>query len=501
MRQSLVLTDLLLFVAMFCAPVWATNPETDQRLNLELTTTAAVSNGDYLPFYMTNNNNGLLSPDGNQGFLRGNSKYTLKCDDYHIEAGLDLIVYASTKHNYYRHVLQLQQLYAKAAWKKYAITIGQKSKTNDRLVESTLSSGNMVLSGNARPAIGIKGGTDDFVKMRIMDDKVEGYFEGFYGRLTDGQYNRIIHTQYEKNYGNDVNQDIRHHHLIQDAWIHYASIFLRSSSEYPFGVTIGAEHAAMYGGKVDYTSQKAFKNSILATLGAKGDGKNGLLAQFNHLIAFDGKVKYNHRYWSIATYRQIYADDLGNSTFRCGFDGLMGIDLILKRNRIFRHLVAEYIQTTKQGGVVYANDVYWYDGKKTLHPTAGNSSYYHDEWYGGWAHQGLALGNPLLTSPIYNKDYYGDFAMNMIKALHIGVEGTIIEDLSYKLQFYHSKTWGTPFYPLTESKHNSSGYFGIQYEWGYWKIAANTSFDHGTIMGNQWGYGLSVVRQFELFNW
>ncbi len=505
MNKALVKALLLVAMALPTLPLLGGDGETDQRFSIDLTMAGAGSNGKFLPIHLSNYEYGVLGPEGDQFYLRPMVNYRLDRHNFQLEAVADMVAYASTETSYYNRYIVFQQLYARTSWKKYFISIGRQQH-KQRLVTHYLSSGNMVLSSNARQPVGIRGGMKDFVRMRVLDEKVEVLLEGFMGRLTDGRYKQNRYDLYEDTYGPlGANDPRRHgdvpHHLIQNTWMHYAAFMLRSQSDLPFYAVLGIEHAAMYGGKVDGTNQNTASGHFLTALGGKGKGKHGLNVQNNHLIAFDGKMKYKRKRWSTSVYRQIYADDLDGNAFRCGLDGLTGIELRFHRKPFFKLLVFEYLQSTRQGGVVYANDSYWYDNHKHIYTSAGNSNFYNDEWYGAWAHRGMAIGNPLLASPAYNPDGYNGFSKNIVRAFNFGMTGRFIEDFSYRLRYTFVKTWGTPYQPLMQREFSNSANLDLQYDWGQWQFIARVAYDHGQIFGNQWGYAFSVTHKGEIFNW
>lgn len=510
--NALVRISLILALFLSSMPLLGGDGDTSQRMSIDITMAGSGTNGDYQPIFLTSGQYGLLGPQGDQFYLRPKVNYRLDRHNFHLEAVADLVFYASTENPYYKSNFNPQQLYARAYWKKYYVMAGRQER-KQRLVTRFQSSGNMVLSANARPAVGIGGGTSDFIRMRVLDEKVEVLADAFMGQLTDKRYNNATYRLYEQTYGTQgINDPRRHanavsHHLIENAWMHYATFMLRSQSDLPFYAVVGIEHGAMYGGRVDHINQNSAGSHFLAALGGKGKGKNGLNAQWNQLIAFDGKVKYKRKRWSTSVYRQIYADDMDGNAFRCGMDGLTGIELRFHRKPFFKLMVFEYLQTTHQGGVVYANDVYWYDKVKNpnknqhLYATAGNSSFYHDEWYGAWAHRGIGLGNTLLASPAYNKDGYNDFTMSMVRAFHFGMTGRFIQDLSYRARYCFQKTWGTPYQPIAQHAYNNSANFDLQYDWGPWQFVARVAYDHGTIYGNQWGYAFSITHSGDAIHW
>jgi len=54
--------------------------------------------------------------------------------------------------------------------------------------------------------------------------------------------------------------------------------------------------------------------------------------------------------------------------------------------------------------------------------TGGADDYYNNDWYPGWVHWGMTMANPLIASPIYNKDGDMSFKYNRIRAFAFRLE-------------------------------------------------------------------------------
>jgi hypothetical protein len=96
----------------------------------------------------------------------------------------------------------------------------------------------------------------------------------------------------------------------------------------------------------------------------------------------------------------------------------------------------------------------------------------------------MALGNALLTSPIYNKMGYNDFPDTRIKAWHMGVSGEICDYVSYLVKGSYSEGWGTYWNPLPSKHHSIDAMFQGIYIQGPWKISAAYAFDAGNVYGD-----------------
>lgn len=458
----------------------------------------AIKAGNRLPFYLTTNNHGLYSPEHSQAYIRAKSQFSVSKGKWSAEAGFDAIAYASGKSEYYGHNARIQQLYAQAKYGIYKIMIGCKEEDGE-FVDPRLSSGNMVWSGNARPAPGIHFGMDDFAHMVIIDNIFESKVDASWYHLTDGDCNKTNYMAYRQNYllpegqlsafYDDIS-DPRQHSLVQNAWIHHASAFLRTRSSWPFFLTVGGEHACMFGGRVRGQKNSQDYQWLMSAVGSKGKTEIG----YNHLMSFNFRGDLNLKKIKLGIYKQHYTDDMEGGLFDSGLDGLWGLELKLPQFSWLSHLVVEMLYTTNQNGVVYANDIYQYD--LTFYPQAGNSNFYHDEAYGAWTHYGLGLGNPLLASPIYNDDMYPDYQSNMIRAFHIGASGRIADIFDYILRIHHQESWGTPFAPFVRTRKNTSVELEADYTYGHWQFIPAVAFDHGDLFGNN--FGLSLKARYKL---
>ncbi len=442
----------------------------------------AFRSGDRIPFYMSANEHGVLSPEHNQGYARVKGAFRTLYKSWSAEVGADVLGYVSNESDYYGYRAYVQQLYAKFSYNKYRLVLGAKEEPGE-FVDPKLSSGNMVLSGNARPGVGVDLGMDDFSQMVIVDNYLEGKFNVRWYRLTDGRFSRRRYREYE---ATTLLTDGRQHSYVGNAWLHHKSVFVRTKSSWPFFLTAGIEHACMYAGTVNGEDNSQSHGWFMAMFGSKGKKPAG----YNHVLSYDFRGDLNFETWDLGFYKQHYSDDMEGGLFESGKDGLWGMELKLARFPWLEHLVVEMLFTTNQNGVVYANDVYRYTGEFV--PEAGNSNFYHDEDYGAWANYYMGLGNPLLMSPIYNEDHYPDYASNMIEALHIGMQGKLGKRVDYLLKFHHQESWGSPFAPYVKTKKNTSLYMAFDVWYKNFQFVPSVSIDQGDLLGNNIGFRLKV---------
>lgn len=457
---------------------------------------ASTLSGNYLPTGLYTNLQGILAPTGkNQTYNRGYYNFTQTNEMWKLEAGADLYLYYNTSEDYYKF-LHLQQLYVKGNWGKYTIQLGSKEEKGEFVPE--LSSGNMLWSGNTRPAPTLRIGTDDFVSTFFTNHLFQLKANIWWSKHTDGALSRANYERYEAIYAKEGHvshyydniTDNRQHAKVESPWFHRKSIFIRTTNEKPLFVTFGIEHAVMYGGTVNGQDCSGSANWLRALMGGSGKKQGN---EFNHALTQDYRLDYRHDKIHIGLYKQHYADDMKGGLFSNGADGLWGAQITLPKSRWFRNIVVEYLHTTNQGGTVYANDVYNKLGESKVHRTAGNSNFYHDQHMGAWTHYGMILGNPLLASPLYNSDYYPDMASNMLRAYHLAFSGQLMYCLDYKVRVQHTDSWGTPFAPFGEIRSCTSLLVDVAYPINeQWRVRGGVSIDNGTLYGNNSGIHLNI---------
>ena len=128
-----------------------------------------------------------------------------------------------------------------------------------------------------------------------------------------------------------------------------------------------------------------------------------------------------------------------------------------------------------------------------------DNDYYNNDWYPGWVHWGMGMGNPLVASPIYNNNGNLAFQYNRIKAIHLGWSGDISNEWTYRAKLSFNRTWGTPFKPIPEILENFSTFAEFKYipnKWKGWSFTASAAFDIGDIYGDNLGLQLKVHKKF-----
>ena len=162
---------------------------------------------------------------------------------------------------------------------------------------------------------------------------------------------------------------------------------------------------------------KAFWNAFFS---GGNDPTDGVYANNsgNMLGSWIADISYKFPTWKVRAYYDHFfedhsglfmlgsggwnADNTKQSRHFTGYklkDGLWGVEVTLPKNRFVSDIVYEYLYTKYQSGPLYHDHT-----AQIPDEVGGKDGYYSHNLYLAWAHWGQVIGNPLITSPIYNKD-------------------------------------------------------------------------------------------------
>lgn len=173
-------------------------------------------------------------------------------------------------------------------------------------------------------------------------------------------------------------------------------------------------------------------------------------------------------------------------------DMLLGVEAHLPANRWVDAVVYEYLYTKDQAGPVY-----WDHTPEIPEQVSGRDQYYNHSIYTGWQHWGMGIGNPLLISPVYNRDGIISFRHNRLKGHHLGFEGSPLAWLRYRVLLSYTRSWGTydeptrrierNFNTLLETTFSPSGLKG-------WSATLSIGSDGGALLGPSFGAMLAIRK-------
>ncbi|MDD6210592.1 MAG: capsule assembly Wzi family protein [Bacteroidales bacterium] len=441
--------------------------------------------GEYTPFWLMSNRFGLSSADKNNGYIRaGIFRPIEKEKRFSYGFGVDLAGAYRFTSNFI-----IQQAYGELKYRCLGLLVGSK-EIYDEFTNPLLSSGALTNSNNARPIPQVRLWIPDYTPIPFTKKWLHIRGSIAFGRFTDDKFQRDF-TEGKYRYSDKV-------------LYHYKALFLKVGKEsFPFSASGGIEMATQFGGVVHYPNGKVldmpstFKDYIrvLIPMGGSSSTPSGEQANIygNVLGSWHLSLAYRLKDWNLRLYYEHYFEDHSMMlTEYMWKDGLYGLEITLPKNRILSSFVYECLATKDQSGPIY------HDATPTIpEQVSAMDNYYNHGYYSGWQHWGMGIGNPLLISPIYNRDNQLYFKSNRLVAHHIGIIGYPAAGWQYRALFSYSNHWGTYGTPFFEVKHNTSllaEVFLSPQRLKGWQFSLSAACDIGDLIGNNVG-ALIVIRK------
>lgn len=470
---------------------------------------ASVSS-DKTPLWLNANKYGLSSLDKTNGYFRAMAGRPIEADSSrHWGVGYKLDV--AKVYNYTSDFV-VQQAYAEARWYKTTLAVGSKQYPME-LKNQELSSGSQTFGVNARPIPQVRVAVADYWTLPLTKKQVHIKGHIAYGRMTDDNWQHEF-THKTNKYSDDV---------ILHSKAGYMKI---GKAGKPFSVELGLEMASQFGGSTYFFDKEGnvivFKNStnFNAYLNAflpGGKDVNEITyrnIEGNQLGSWLARISYDKDNWRVSVYADKYFED-HSAMFLLDYDGygtgdewdkrkecrfflydfkdmMLGAELNLKNGNWLRDIVFEYISTRYQSGPIY------HDHTQSINDHIGGiDNYYNHGIYPGWQHWGQVIGNPLYRSPIYNDDGMISVKSNRFKAVHLGISGNPLNNVRYRLLGTYQESFGTYYMPYIKKQHNVSILAEAEYRIkcdnnGLWNIRGGCGFDSGDILGNNYGFQLTL---------
>jgi hypothetical protein len=443
------------------------------------------------PFWMTNNTYGVVPLESGNGYLRLGALHqqTLK-SNFRWEGGIDII--ASTQG--YRNVY-VQQIFMEVGYKAFNIRVGSKENYIS-LWDRDLSSGDMVVSKNARPVPEINIFIPRFTDVPFTKGLLQ--YKG----------NFAIGRSFDKAYLEDFTKGKEY--FTKNILWHHKSLYIRISdkkSDFPLTAVLGVKHYAQWAGisnNPDIGVQPHSVKDFLRVIAGHSGGANATSSDQinvlgNHFGAYDLKIGYLTEPVDFYLYKQHYFDDVSGMEFYNFPDGLYGFQADIKDFSIVNKIVIEYLYTLNQSGpfhyIMYDHSVYpGYGG--------GADNYYNNgtngtEYSTGASYFNRAIGNPLLTSPIYNENGKLGFQNNRVKAFHFGISGYLSNQFSFRLLATYTDNRGTMEIPFLEKKKTGMFFTKLSYCHPHlegWLFACELGIDTGSLYGDNRGIFFSISK-------
>lgn len=491
---------ILFFVLMLCT-VNAWSQDWTYFVNgLDITTEAQVTTSDSItPLWLNANKYGLSSTEKTNGYVRLTAIRPMEVDeDYNWRIGYGIDIAAASK---FQQKVILQQAFAQVGYKKASLTIGAKQQPIEFKADE-LTSGALVMGANARPIPQARIDVDWFSFPGTKGLwKWKGH--GSYGITTDASWQKGHHKESDHYTGNIL------YHEKALAW----KFGNEESENFPLTYELSLKVASQFGGTTYHmvgrgypeptdvahpSNLKAFWDIFSFSGSDETDGSSKNTAG-NHVGSWNMRLKWTSENWSAAARFERMFEDQSMMFIQYGiYDHLLGFDLSLPENRILSAITAEHINTRDQSGAILHDQAINIPDKMN-----GRDNYYNHNLYSGYQHWGQTMGNPLLTSPIYNSDNSLTFCNNRIKGWHFGLMGDPASWLHWRILASFTKNWGTYDDPYDGAYKQNAFLLEATiypYSWNGWQAKCSFGIDKGKVIGNNIGGQLTVSRTITLLS-
>ncbi len=420
MKISLTLIIIAIFfgVTDLCAQ--------SNDIRYEVEAQAIGTTNGVVPFWMRSNQYGSVPLAGVSGSLIGRAykdyeeggPYTLDSKLVDWAAGFQGRVNLGNGSN-----LQLIEAYGKLRVGMFQLQAGRTRDVMGLNGDTTLSSGNFAVSGNALGIPKVEISIPEYWTIPWFDGlfAVKGNFaHGWVGKvpvnkLLGGEEGRYIYSNIDK----------------ANTYFHQKSFYGRlGKPDWKIKLLGGFNHQVYWGDEQPMYGKDKFMLSPFETfyyvIVGKAYGGNGVERSKigNHLGSIDLGVAYDIGDISILGYRQNFYDVGALAKLANIRDGLNGISIGNKlfdeheRKIKWKSILFEFLYTRNQAGERWSK------------PTkSGDENYYNNYMrLNGWSYKGLGLGTPFITQASSARAGQAHiphqfFINNRVIAFHLGVEG------------------------------------------------------------------------------
>lgn len=391
-------------------------------------------------------------------------------------------------HNIRPSAVWLQQLYGELKYRSLFLEIGMKQHAS-ALLDNSLTSGDLVESGNARPIPEVRVGFIDFQNIPFTKGWVQIQGELAYGKFMDNGWMEDFYS-----YGTD--------HINTGAYYLYRRLYLRTKPSERFSVTVGMQAAGQIGGWTQYwrrgylvkqeDNSVSFLKLLTSIIPGNEGSAEGAYYGGNNLGSWDIFARYNlpDDKGTLHAYLQKPWEKASSIGFMNGWDGLWGIEYVLNgRCGFLEAVLFEYLYFLNQSGPIHYA-LHDSPGTTIQYESQGRDNYYNNYEYNSYANYGIGIGTPFLKAPRYNTDGYPQYTHNLVKGFHIAAKGKISTAWKWKAALSYREAFGTGWVP-SPTKYTDFSWL-IETE-GHLRSIPRLQFkaqiagDHGNYLGNNFG--------------
>lgn len=505
---------LFLLISLTCySGVWGQNHNTNaanpgDTLLWDAGTSVNIGNGTFAPYYISALTHGTVTQS--KGWLAHSSiRHTIQKEKrFSWGAGMEIFGGIASEAKYlkwasdgitYTHGIHpsyiwIQQLYGELKYRGIFIEAGMKEHGSP-LLDNSLTSGDWVESGNARPIPQIRLGFIDFQDIPFTKGWVQIQGELAYGKFIDNSWLKDFYSR-----GNS--------HINTGSFYLYRRLYFRTKPSENFSLTLGLQAAGMIGGKTQYWDRGrmvreedlnvSFGKMLLAIIPGKEGDEAGQFVTGSTLGCWDINGRYNipGGHGVLHAYLQKPWEKGSSLGFMNGWDGLWGLEYEFKED--FKPITAvlfEYIYLMNQSGPVHFS-IHDFPGTTIPYESQGRDNYYNNHQYNSYVNYGVGIGSPFLKAPIYNLSGYPMYMHNLVKGFHLAAKGRVSPFLCWKAAISYKEGYGNGEFPSIKKVTDFS--WLVEFTGHFKKITPlhlkiQIASDHGNYLGNNFGVYLGAV--------
>lgn len=483
MKYAILLYFIFLNINIYCK----TNDSTS-HLTYFIEFQTHISNGNFAPFWFSSNKYGITSISPKSVQLQASLTYNKNISrNWSLDSGINFVTASSKIPKAYIH-----QCYFDISWKKLNLSCGSKEYYHSMISRNKeLSSGILAEGFNARPIPQVRIETKEYILIPHTNE----YFS-LKGHLSFGRY---IDNKWQKEFtglGRTFTENILYH---SKSLMFKIGNTKKLVWDFEFGLIMATQFGGtQYIKQPDGTVEKriempkglnAYWKAIIPQSGGKNTPESEQVnVEGNMLGSWNFILNYKLKDAKIKIYLEHFFEDQSQMFWEYGRwkDGLLGFEINLKK-KYLNTIVYETLNMNDQSGPLLY-DGFW--GQFPEYQISASDNYYNHSIYGGWQHNGMSIGTPLIISPIYNKDKYIYFHSNRIKTQHLGIKGMLSNELKYRILLTYSQYLGTYEIPLDKKKKQFCSLYEITYtpqKLSGWSASLTLGFDRGNYLGNSIG--------------
>lgn len=213
----------------------------------------------------------------------------------------------------------------------------------------------------------------------------------------------------------------------------------------------------------------------------------------NHLGSIDIGTEIDFTYFNMLLYRQNIYEDGSLFYLNNIQDGLLGLSF--KRKNIktgIAAVVIEYLNTTSQGGET--------ESTNNIPQLRGRDNYFNNSTYrNGWSYKKSTIGTPFIsnnylilnTLPKASQIFTSN---NLVKAIYVGLRA-YYGGAIWMLKFASSKNYGTYNLPYDGIRQDTY-YLSVFKPYKKISISSSLALDNGKLFKNTLGFNFKIIRNW-----